>query len=66
MHDQVDQNEFENSDEDQIMQKDDLDDSSVRDRCRSPRERNTGERDKESKAILKKKQSVEVQDLQGA
>ena len=44
MPDQVGQNEFENSDEDQIMQEDDLDYSSVRDRSRSPRKRNTGER----------------------
>ena len=44
MHDQVGQDEFENSDEDQIMQEDDLDYSSVWDRSRSPRERNTGER----------------------
>ena len=47
MHDQVGQNEFENSDEDQIMQEDGLDYSSVRDRSRSPRERNTGERQAE-------------------
>ena len=40
MHDQSD---FENSDEDQIIQEDDLDYNSVRDRSRSPRERNTGE-----------------------
>ena len=44
MHDQVGQNVFENPDEDQIMQEDDLDYSSVRDRSRSPRERNTGKR----------------------
>ena len=37
MHDLVGQNEFENSDEDQIMQEDDLDYSSVRDRSRSPK-----------------------------
>ena len=43
MHDQVGQNELENSDEDQIMQEDNLDYSSVRDRSRSPRERNIGE-----------------------
>ena len=42
MHDQVGQNEFENSNEDQIMQEDDLDYNSVRDRSRSPEERNTG------------------------
>ena len=42
MHDQEGQNEFENSDEDQIMQEDDLDYSSVRDRYRSHRERNKG------------------------
>ena len=44
MHDQVGQSEFENTDEDQIIQEDDLDLSSVRDRSRSHRERNTGER----------------------
>ena len=44
MHDQVGQNEFENSDEDQIMQEDNLDYSSVWDRSRSLRERNTRER----------------------
>ena len=38
------QSELENSDEEQIMQEDKLDYSSVRDRSRSPRERNTGER----------------------
>ena len=65
MHDQVGQNEFENSDEDQIMQEDDLDYCSVRDRSRSLRERNTGERDKESKVISKMKQSLEVKDLLG-
>ena len=32
MHDQVGQSDFENSDEDQIMQEDDVDFSSVRDR----------------------------------
>ena len=57
------QNEFENSDEDKIMQEDDLDYSSVQDKSRSPRERNT--RDKESKVMPKMKQSREVQDLQG-
>ena len=36
--------DFENLDEDQIMQEDKLDYSSVWDRSRSPRERNTGER----------------------
>ena len=51
MHNQVSQNEFENLEEYQIIQEDDLDYSSVRDRSRSPRERNTGERDKESKVI---------------
>ena len=62
MPDQVGQSEFENSDEDQIMQ-DDLGYSSVWDRSRSPRERNT-KRDKESKIILKMKQSLdELQDL---
>ena len=66
MHEQVGQSEFENSDENQIMQEDDLEYSSVRDRSRSPRERNTGERDKESKTIPKMKQSLEErQDLQG-
>ena len=44
MQDQAGINEFENSDEDHIMQEDDLDYSSVRDRFRSPRERNTEER----------------------
>ena len=44
MHDQVGQSEFENSDEDQIMQEDDFDYSSVQDISRSPGERNTGER----------------------
>ena len=47
MFDQVGQKEFENSDEDQIMQEDDLDYCSVRDRSRSPRKRNTGERQRE-------------------
>ena len=44
MHDQVGQSDFENLDEDQMMQEDDLDYSSVRDRSRPPQERNTGER----------------------
>ena len=44
MHDQVGQNEFENSDDDQIMQEDDFDCDSVRDRTTSLKERNTGER----------------------
>ena len=44
MHDQSDQNKFENSDEDQIMQEDDPDYSSVLDRSRSPIERSTGEK----------------------
>ena len=44
MHDQAGQNEFENSDEDHIMQEDDSDYSLVWDRSRSPRERNTGKR----------------------
>ena len=48
MHDPVGQNEFENSNENQIIHEDDPDFSSVRDRCRSHRERNTGESDKES------------------
>ena len=60
MHDQVGKSEFENSDEDQIMQENDFDYSSVRDRSRFPRERNT----RESKIIPKMKQSQEeVQDL---
>ena len=41
MHDQLGKREFENSDEDQIMLEDDLDYSSVRDRCRFLREWNT-------------------------
>ena len=49
MQDQVCQNEFENSDEYQIMQEDDLDYSSVQDRSRSPRERNTEERREQNK-----------------
>ena len=44
MHDQVGPNELENSDEDQIKQEDDPVYSLVRDRSRSPRERNTRER----------------------
>ena len=44
MHDQVGLNEFENSDDDQIMQEDYPDYSLGRDRSNSPRERNTGER----------------------
>ena len=44
MHDQVGQNEFENSDEDQIMQEDNPGYSLVQDRSRSLRERNMGER----------------------
>ena len=44
MHDQVGYNEFENSDENQIMQENDLDYSSVWDRSRSPKERITWER----------------------
>ena len=47
MHDQVGKNEIENSDKDQIMQEDDSDYSSVRDRSVSLRERNTGERQRE-------------------
>ena len=43
MHD-LGQREFENSNEDQIMQEDDPDYSSVQDRSRSPRERNTGKK----------------------
>ena len=55
MHDQVGQSEFENSEENQIMQEDDLDYGSMQDRSWSPRERNTVERDKESKATPKMK-----------
>ena len=44
MHDQVGQNQFENLEEDQTMQEDDPGYSSVQDRSRCPRERNTGER----------------------
>ena len=44
IHNQVGQNKFENSIEDQIIQEDDLDYSSVRDRSKYPTERNTGER----------------------
>ena len=44
MHYQADQNKFENLDENQIMQEDDLDYRSVRDRYRSLRERNKEER----------------------
>ena len=44
MYNQVDQSEFENSDEDQIMQEDNLDYSLMQNRSRSPRERNTGKR----------------------
>ena len=44
---QVDQSDFENSNEDQIMQEDYPDYSSVQDRPKSPRERNTGERQEE-------------------
>ena len=62
MHDQVSQNECENSDEDQIMQEDDPDHSSVQDTSRSRRE-DIRERDK-NKVIPKMKQSLEeVQDL---
>ena len=43
MHDHVGQSEFENSDEDQIMQEDDPDYSFVLDKSRTPRERNTEE-----------------------
>ena len=67
MHDHIGQNEFENSGEDQIMLEDDPDYNSVQDRCRSPWERNTRERDKESKVIQKMKQSLEeVLDILGA
>ena len=44
MHDQVGQNESENSDEDQIIQEDDLEYSLVLDRFKSSKERNTRER----------------------
>ena len=43
-HDQLGQSEFENSDEDQIIQEDDFNYSSMRDRSTFPRERNIGER----------------------
>ena len=62
MHDQVDQNEFENSDEDQIMQEDDY--SSVGTDLDLP-EKEIQERDKERKVIPKMKQSLEVQDQLG-
>ena len=44
IYDQVGQNEFENLDEDQIMQEDDPDYSLVWDRSWSPREINTREK----------------------
>ena len=47
MNNQVGENELENSDEDQMMQEDDSDYSLVRDKPRSTRERNTGERQRE-------------------
>ncbi|CAE1172784.1 unnamed protein product [Acanthosepion pharaonis] len=47
MQDQVGQNEFESLDEDQIMQEDAYDYSVAWDRSRSPRERNSGEREVE-------------------
>ena len=66
MHDQVGHNEFENLDEDQIIQEDNLKYSSVWDRPRSL-EKEIRERKKESKVIPKMKQSLEeVQDLLGA
>ena len=66
MQDHVDQSEFENLDEDQIMQGNDFDYSSVRNRSRSPRERNTWNRQGEQ-SIPKMKESLEeVQDLLGA
>ena len=43
-HDQLGQNEFENSDENQIMPEDNPDYNSVWDRSRSPKERNMGKR----------------------
>ena len=51
MHDQVGQNEFENLDEDQIMQKNDLDYSSEWDRSTYPREKKKtgGERQREQR-----------------
>ena len=55
-HDVVGQSDL---DEDQMMQEDDLNYSSVRDRSRSPRERNTGGRQGE-KTIPIMKQSSEV------
>ena len=48
MHKQVGQGGFENSDEDQIIAEDDPDYSFVQDRSRTPRERNTGERERET------------------
>ena len=47
MHDQVGQNEFETSDEDLIKLEDGLDYTSGKERSRSLRERNTGERQEE-------------------
>ena len=65
MHVQVGQRKCENSDKDQIMQEDNSEYSSVRDRSRSPRARNTG--DKDSKVIPKMKQALEeIKELQGA
>ena len=62
MHDQIGQNEFGNSNEDQIIQEDDPNYSLMWDRSISPRERNTGERQGEQK-FPKMKQSQEVQNL---
>ena len=47
MHNQVGRNYFENMDEDQIMKEDYPDFSTVWDKSRSPRERNTRERQRE-------------------
>ena len=63
IHNQVGQNEFENSDEDQIKQEDDLDYSSVRNRSRSPRERSTGERRGELNVIVNQIKSLLIHPL---
>ena len=65
IHDPVGQNEFENSDENQIMQEDALDYCSVRDTSRSPWERNTVERQGEQSNPENEKKSLEVRDLLG-
>ena len=54
MNDQVGQNDFYISDEDQIMQEDYLDYNSTRDRSRYPIERNMTERQGERNNPLKK------------